>query len=80
MVVSISVFRQILYSVPGCMYGLHDFVSCMLEAGADPSLTSEDCGSAPVLQAAYHGHNKVLKVLIEHKQVSLRWFIKYTLN
>ena len=51
------------------MYGLHDFVSCMLEAGANPSLTSEDCGSAPVLQAAYYGHHKVLKVLIEHKLV-----------
>ena len=41
----------------------------MLEAGANPSLTSEDCGSAPVLQAAYYGHHKVLKVLIEHKLV-----------
>ena len=42
----------------------------MLDEGADPNSTSEECSSTPALLAAYSGHDKVLQVLIDHKQVS----------
>jgi hypothetical protein len=51
----------------GCSHGLHEFVACMINHDMDPEATSPECSSKPVLLAAYHGFNKVLSVLKEHR-------------
>jgi ankyrin repeat protein len=63
-----------LIHISGCEYGLQEFVSCMLDSGADPNSISDECSSTPALLAAYSGHDKVLQVLIDHKQVCSKFF------
>lgn len=54
-----------------CEYGLEDFVQCLLDNGVDPNATIAQCGSKPVLLAAYHAHYSVLNVLLDHKLKSI---------
>jgi hypothetical protein len=56
-----DVCQSSVSSVTGCVYGLHDFVSSMLESGADPNTVSPDCGSAPVLQVTL-AHNSLKSI------------------
>ena len=54
-----------------CDYGLHEFASLLLDRGADPNKTIEECGTAPVLFAAYHGYFEIIQLLIQHKISSI---------
>ena len=44
-----------------CDKGLYEHVEVMLRKGANPNIPSK-----PVLEAAFHGHNRILEVLSNH--------------
>ena len=44
-----------------CDKGLHEHVEVMLRKGANPNIPSK-----PVLEAAFHGHHRILEVLSNH--------------
>ena len=54
-----------------CEYGLTDFSSMLLEQGANPNQTVSECGTAPLLFTAYHGHVDLLDLFINHKISSI---------
>ena len=54
-----------------CDYGLHEFAALLLDRGADPNKRMEECGTAPILFAAYHGHYELIELLINHKISSI---------
>lgn len=48
-------------------YGLEDFANLLLDNCVNPNQIVEECGSTPLLLAAYYGHCGVMELFINHK-------------